>query len=79
MLRLHLLEGAGVGEIADHYGAHRTTITRRLAQSRNTLLVETRRLLVERLRLSRAELEAMVALLRSQLDLSISRVLREGS
>ncbi|MHB8875068.1 MAG: RNA polymerase subunit sigma-70 [Myxococcaceae bacterium] len=79
MLRLHLLEGAGVFEIAGHYRVHRTTITRRLAQSRNALVVETRRLLVERLRLTRSELDAMVAVLRSQLDLSISRVLREGS
>lgn len=78
VLRLHLLDGLNIDQIGQLYKAHRSTIARWIAASRQTLLEETRRLLGERLKLNRAELESLIGLLRSQLDVSINRFLARG-
>jgi len=75
MLRLHLTRGVEVRALARHYRLHRTTVSRRLATARTALIEETRRLLLQRLKLTRSEMRAMVKALVSQLDLDISHVL----
>ncbi|HVE86805.1 MAG TPA: hypothetical protein VND93_28305 [Myxococcales bacterium] len=75
MLRLHLTRGVEVRALARHYRLHRTTVSRRLATARDALVEETRRLLLQRLKLTRSEMKAMVKVLASQLELDISHVL----
>lgn len=75
MLRLHLTRNVEVRALAKHYRLHRTTVSRRLAAARAALVEETRRLLLQRLKLTRSEMKGMVKALASQLDLDISLVL----
>lgn len=75
VLRLHLVEGAGVDGIARYYRVHRTTVTRWMATARAQLVANTRRLLTERLNLTGSELESLVRSLGSRLDFNISQVL----
>jgi RNA polymerase sigma-70 factor (ECF subfamily) len=78
VLRLHLVEGAGLEGIARYYRVHRTTVTRWMATARAQLVANTRRLLTERLRLTGTEVESLVRSLGSRLDFSISQVLTSG-
>jgi RNA polymerase sigma-70 factor (ECF subfamily) len=75
VLHLHLLGGAGVVKIGKMYGVSPSTVSRWLAGIRETLSSEVRRLLSERLHLPPEEIESLTALLISQLDVSISRML----
>lgn len=75
VLRLHVVEGAGVEGIARYYRVHRTTVTRWLQQARETLVARTRQLLTQRLRITGNELESLVRSLGSRLDFSISQIL----
>ena len=77
VLRLHLLDGLNIEQIGNLYGTHRSTVARWIARSREGLLEETRRRLGEKLSLGRAELESLMGLLRSQLDVSINRLLKK--
>ena len=56
---------------------HRATAARWLHSARESVFTETRRLLQQRLRLSPAEFDSLVRVLRSQLDLSVTRLLAE--
>jgi RNA polymerase sigma-70 factor, ECF subfamily len=71
LLRFHLVDGLNIAEIGKIYGTHRATVARWIAACRERLLEETRRALGERLRLSAPEVESMIRLLRSSLDVSI--------
>src|SRR6185295_9092537 len=75
VLRLHVVEGAGVEGIAKYYQVHRTTVTRWIQQARSSLVTNTRQLLTQRLRVSGRELESIVRSLGSRLDFSISQIL----
>lgn len=76
LLRLQLAEGLHTAQIAALFRVDRSTIKRRLASCRATLLAGTRRELSARLQLSTAEFESLAGLVRSQLHLSIARLLR---
>jgi RNA polymerase sigma-70 factor (ECF subfamily) len=75
VLHLNLLAGVGVVEIATMYGVAPSSVSRWLSRIRTTLSTEVRRLLTIRLQLPPDELASLTALVISQLDLSISRVL----
>lgn len=77
LMRLHYLEGVSLIQVGQHYGIHRVTVARQLDQARQVLFDETRRLVADQLQLGREEFEALVAVLRSQLDISIRRFLKE--
>ncbi len=74
-LRLYFVEGLTVEAIARMEGAHKSTVSRWLTRSRETLLLEIRRLLAERLALSAAELDRLMGDHQSHLELSLLRVL----
>ena len=74
LLRLHHLDQLGLAQIGAHYRVHRTTVASWLARARQKLLDDTRRLLGERLALSRAEVDSLIQLLGSQLSVSIQGV-----
>jgi RNA polymerase sigma-70 factor (ECF subfamily) len=77
LLRLHHLEDATLAQIGHHSGLHRTTVARHLEQARQVLFDETRRRIAEQLQLGREDFEALISLLRSQLDVSIRRFLQD--
>ncbi|MFT3838093.1 MAG: sigma-70 family RNA polymerase sigma factor [Myxococcaceae bacterium] len=75
MLRLHYLGGMSLEALATTYQVHRATAARRLAAARDQVLEETTRLLSERLRLNRPEVQSLMKVLRSNLEISFHRVL----
>lgn len=76
LLRQQLVDQLGVDEIAAIYRAHRVTIARWLAEARKDVWKATRAALTDQLDLPSSELEAALQEIRSQLDLSLSRVLK---
>lgn len=75
LLRQHLLDGLSIDQIAALQRVHRATAARRLVRVREDLALRTRALLVQDLGLSERESDSVLRLVRSQLDLSLSRVL----
>jgi RNA polymerase sigma-70 factor (ECF subfamily) len=74
-LRLYFVQGLTVEEIGRMRGTHKSTVSRWLSRIRASLLVDVRRRLQQRLSLAPDELDSLVDVLRSQLDLSLHRVL----
>lgn len=75
-LRLKYLDGLNIDQLGALYGVHRSTAARWTVSAQETLLHETRRLLAERLRLTGSQLDSMLRLISSQLDVSLGRLLR---
>jgi RNA polymerase sigma-70 factor (ECF subfamily) len=75
LLRLRMVEGMEVEAIATMYGVHRTTVTRWIGACRDRLLVETRRILRDDFGLAITEIDSVAGLVRSQLHLSLARLL----
>lgn len=75
ILRMSFAENLSIDEIGDVYAVHRATAARWIQRACEVLFEETRRLLAARLALSKTELDQMAALVRSQLDLSLSQLL----
>ncbi|MBI5481701.1 MAG: transcriptional regulator, partial [Deltaproteobacteria bacterium] len=76
LLKLHYLDGLNIDEIGVAYRVHRATVARWLAQARERILGETRRRLAERLDAGSKDVDSVLALVRSQLDISIYNVLK---
>jgi RNA polymerase sigma-70 factor (ECF subfamily) len=74
LLRLYYLERLTLDKIAPIYRVHATTVMRWLGEARDAILAESRRLLRERLRLSESEIVALLPMMRSNLDLSVRRL-----
>jgi RNA polymerase sigma-70 factor (ECF subfamily) len=74
-LRMHFHDALTLDEIGAVYAVHRATAARWIAQAREVLFDETRRLLAARLQLSEVELDRITALVGSQLDVSLSQLL----
>ena len=75
LLRHQVLAGLNVDQIAALYHVHRATAARRVARVREVLLTATRKELMRRLSVSRGEFESIMALIQSNLDVSMHRVL----
>ena len=78
LLRLNLLDGLPIDELAPLYAAHRSSIARWLAEARAALDAQTRKLLGELLRLPEDEIERLLASTQSGFELSLGRALRES-
>ncbi|MDI1436574.1 sigma factor-like helix-turn-helix DNA-binding protein [Polyangium sorediatum] len=78
LLRLSLLDGLSIDDIAPMYGAHRATVARWLGAARDLLATRTRQALASRLRLRPDDLESLLGGVLSRFDLSLSRLLRES-
>lgn len=76
LMRLHIIGGVTLESLAEMYGVHRATITRWLARARQRVMTETRKGVQRSLELKSSEFDEMMDLIRSRLDLSVSRVLR---
>jgi len=77
LLRYQVADGLSIDAIGAIYRVHRATVARWLATIRDDLVADTQRRLAARLRLDRDEVESVIRLVRSQLDLSIVRLLDE--
>jgi RNA polymerase sigma-70 factor (ECF subfamily) len=75
LLRLHHLHGLTMDRIATMYREPRSSVARHVAQARERLLKLTRRELATRLKLDRNELESLLGLVQSRLDLSLHRLM----
>jgi RNA polymerase sigma-70 factor (ECF subfamily) len=75
LLRLHYLHGLTLEELGRLLDVHRSSVARRIAKVRETVLSATRRALLTRLAIGRAEFGDLVAMLESRWDLSIERAL----
>lgn len=76
LLRMHLLDGVTLEQLATNYSVHRATITRWLTGARQALLKNTRKHLHDRVSGSAEELDAFAGLVESRIDLSYSRLLK---
>lgn len=79
LLRLHLVDGLTIDKLDRVMGIHRSTVARKVATARQALVANVRREMTKRagVLVSRDEMQRMAALVQSQLDLSIGRLLGE--
>ena len=78
LLRLHHVKGWTVDRLATMYRVSRSGAGRLLVDAREALLEDTKRRLIARLKLTPSELGSMVVALRSNLQVSIVRMLDEN-
>jgi RNA polymerase sigma-70 factor (ECF subfamily) len=76
LLRMNVVDGLSFDRIAKVYRVTQPTVSRWVARARDRVLTETRRLLRERMLLSESEFESLAGLVVSQLDLTVSHLLR---
>ena len=75
LLRQSVVQRLTVDQIGALYGVHRATAARRVEKAREDLLLATRTHLMEQLHVEENELDSIMNLLRSRMDLSVGRVL----
>jgi RNA polymerase sigma-70 factor (ECF subfamily) len=75
VLRLYLIEGVSSEAIGRMYRVHRGTVARWIASIHETLLTDTKKRLTRELGLSGRELDSVMRLLVSKLEVSIATVL----
>ena len=76
VLRLKYLDGMSIDQLGAVYGVHRASAARWVVAAQEALLKETRRRLTERLRLTGSQLDSVLRLISSQLDINLGRLLR---
>jgi RNA polymerase sigma-70 factor (ECF subfamily) len=76
VLKMHYIDGLNIDEIGRAYRVHRSTVARWLASSREKIMDETKQRLTERLKIGGSEVESLLGLVQSQLDVSIYRFLK---
>ena len=75
LLRQHLVAGLSIDQLGAVLGIHRATAARRIARARERLVADTRSELARRLQLEPHELDEVIGLVMSRLDVSIGRLL----
>lgn len=75
LLRLHLLGGVTLEQLAQMYGVHRATVVRWLAAARSALFEATRAHVATSIGAPADELDQMFELVRSRVELSVERLL----
>jgi RNA polymerase sigma-70 factor, ECF subfamily len=75
VLRLHLVERLGIDAIASACAVHRATVARWIGRAKEILATRVRDRLLARWQVDEGSLPAFAALLDSQLDLSLERLL----
>nr|WP_276604420.1 sigma-70 family RNA polymerase sigma factor [Nannocystis sp. RBIL2] len=77
LLRQHALDGLSIDRLADFYKVHRSTTARWVEGARRAVLEKTRRALGRRLHVPAAELDSIMRLIDSRLDITLPTLLRE--
>lgn len=75
LLRQHLVAGLSIDQLGAVLGIHRATAARRITRAREQLVAHTRRELARRLHLESHELDEVIGLVMSRLDVSIGKLL----
>ncbi len=75
VLRMSFVDALSIDQIGAVYAVHRATAARWIQRACDELNEQTRALLIQRLSLSSTELDQLTALVRSQLDVSLSQLL----
>jgi len=75
LLRLHLLGGVTLEQLATMYNVHRATIVRWLGAARAEVLERTKQAVADDLNVRGTELESLMQTIQSRLDVSVERVL----
>lgn len=78
LLRLHLLEGLNIDQIGALKQVHRATVARWIASAREALFEQTRKSILGTTQLTASEFQSLGELLRSQMDVSVMRILDAG-
>jgi len=76
LLHQHFIAGLSIDQLGVALGIHRATAARRVARARTVLVDDTRALLAARLQLSSEELDDVIGMVLSRLDVSIPRLLQ---
>jgi RNA polymerase sigma-70 factor, ECF subfamily len=76
LLKLHLVSGVAVAQIGQMYGVSQSTASRWLADARDTISTEVTQYLRDHAGLNVSELNSLAGLVASQLNLSMSRLLK---
>lgn len=79
LLRMHYLEGLTGAQLSAVLGISRATLNRRLAAARQSVLEDALRRLEKQLGLGSNEVQDVLRALRSVIELSVARLLRESS
>lgn len=77
ILRLHFLDGLSIDKLGVLFKVHRATAARWIVTAQRALLAEVRADLKERLQLNLSEVDSIAKMVRSQLHLSLPRLLLE--
>jgi len=75
LLHSHLVERVGVEKLGEAYGVGKSTAARWLVAARERLVSETRARVQTRLRLTESEYQSIAGLVRSDIDVSVARLL----
>lgn len=75
VLRYHLLDGWSIDEIGALYHVHRATAARWLTSAREELGAQIRAALSQRLAISESQVDSIVALVTSRVEISLDRLL----
>ncbi|HSK02339.1 MAG TPA: hypothetical protein VK932_13900, partial [Kofleriaceae bacterium] len=78
LLRQQIVDGLSIDALGAAYGVHRATAARWANGARGALVAATRTQLAARLAVSAEEVDSVIRLVRSQLDASVVRYLRES-
>jgi RNA polymerase sigma-70 factor (ECF subfamily) len=78
LLRLRFVEGLKSEQLARLHNVHATTVMRWLERTQAQVLEQTRRHLAERLTLTPSEVDSLVELLRSQVEISFGPLLSDA-
>jgi RNA polymerase sigma-70 factor (ECF subfamily) len=77
LLRMHFLDGMSIDAMSVVFGVHRATVARWLVAIRRQVLADISRTLAMDLRATSSELSQLVHLVRSEVHVSIQRILGE--
>jgi RNA polymerase sigma-70 factor (ECF subfamily) len=78
ILQLHIVDRLGIDALGRLYKVGRSTAARWIASARATLVDESRRELQRKLGLTQSEYDSLAVLVRSELDVSVVKLLRGG-
>jgi len=76
LLRLYHVDDLTIDEVGAIYGVHRVTAFRRITRARERLVASTRQTLQAALAITPTELESVMRLIHSQLDISVATYLK---
>jgi RNA polymerase sigma-70 factor, ECF subfamily len=79
LLRLYYFDGVGLDRLGQLFGVHGSTVSRWLTALRAQILQETMRRLAARLELADSDVASVLRLVQSDLDLTLSRILKASA